>query len=76
MKKTIITAVLSSMILVGAGMTTTAMAKEAKTKHVSCYHQAKAKGLKTKKEIRAFEKECKAKAKKAHKAKKAEESKK
>ena len=71
MKKTIITAVLSSMILLGAGLQTNAMANEAKaTKPVSCKHQAKAKGLKDKKEIRAFIKECKAAGKKAHAKKK------
>jgi len=43
------------------------MANEAKVaKRVSCYHQAKAKGLKTKTEMKSFEKECKAAAKKAY----------
>lgn len=65
MKKTIITAVLSSMIMLGAGLQSTAMANEAAAKPASCKEQAKAKGLKDKKEIKAFVKECKAAAKKA-----------
>lgn len=71
MKKTIITAVLSGMILLSAGLQTTAMADEAKAaKPATCKQQAKEKGLKDRKEIKAFVKECKAAAKKAHSTKK------
>ena len=66
MKKTIITAVLSSLMLIGAGLQSTAMAEEAAAaKPASCKAQAKAKGLKDKAEIKKFVKECKAAAKKA-----------
>jgi hypothetical protein len=65
MNKTIITTLVTSVILLGTSLyTTTSVAGEA-TKAPTCKEQAKAKGLKDKKEIKAFVKECKAHAKKA-----------
>lgn len=65
MNKLIATTLLSGLFLPGSALQTMAMADDAKPKKApTCKQQARAKGLKDDKEIKAFIKQCKAAAKK------------